>query len=147
MAQGMATTDHQREQTMKQPNGSGRGKRILVVDDDPSIRQTLHIALTKAGYSVVGARDGEEAIQLWRAQGADLVIADIYMPKKGGLQVIKELQAHRPSPPVIAMTDGGRTKNLNPLSHAELMGGVQTIAKPFSLEKMLAAVEEALTER
>jgi DNA-binding NtrC family response regulator len=49
-----------------------------------------------------------------------------------------------PSPPVIAMTDGGRTKNLNPLSHAELMGAVRTIAKPFSLEKMLAAVEQAL---
>jgi DNA-binding NtrC family response regulator len=129
---------------MKQQSGT-RG-RILVIDDDPSIRQTLHIALTKAGYDVLGARDGEEAIQLWRDQGADLVIADILMPKKSGLQVIKELQAHSPSPPVIAMTDGGRTKNLNPLSHAELMGAVRTVAKPFSLEKMLAAVEQALAE-
>lgn len=129
---------------MKQQSGT-RG-RILVIDDDPSIRQTLHIALSKAGYDVLGARDGEEAIQLWRDQGADLVIADILMPKKSGLQVIKELQAHSPSPPVIAMTDGGRTKNLNPLSHAELMGAVRTVAKPFSLEKMLAAVEQALAE-
>ena len=140
-----ATTVHQRERTLKQLNGDGRGKWILVIDDDPGIRQTLHIALTKAGYNVLGARDGEEAIQLWRDQGADLVIADIYMPKKSGLQVIKELQAHSPAPPVIAMTDGGRTKNLNPLSHAELMGSVRTIAKPFSLEKMLAAVEQALS--
>jgi two-component system chemotaxis response regulator CheY len=130
---------------MKQPSGSGTRKRILVIDDDPGIRQTLHIALTKAGYDVLGARDGEEAIQLWRDQGADLVIADIFMPKKSGLQVIKELQAYNPSPPVIAMTDGGRTKNLNPLSHSELMGAVRTVAKPFSLEKMLAAVAQALT--
>jgi DNA-binding NtrC family response regulator len=131
---------------MKQTSGSGARRRILVIDDDPGIRQTLHIALTKAGYDVLGARDGEEAIRLWHDQGADLVIADIYMPKKSGLQVIKELQAHSPSPPVIAITDGGRTKNLNPLSHAELMGAVRTIAKPFTLEKMLAEVERALAE-
>jgi DNA-binding NtrC family response regulator len=93
---------------MKQQSGSGTRGRILVIDDDPSIRQTLHIALAKAGYDVLEAR------------------------------------AHSPSPPVIAMTDGGRTKNLNPLSHAELMGAVRTIAKPFTLEKMLAAVEQSL---
>jgi two-component system chemotaxis response regulator CheY len=131
---------------MKQQSGSGARRRILVIDDDPGIRQTLHIALTKAGYDVLEARDGEEAIQLWRDLGADLVIADIYVPKKSGLQVIKELQAQSPSPPVIAMTDGGRTKNLNPLSHAELMGAVRTIAKPFTLEKMLAEVGPALAE-
>jgi two-component system chemotaxis response regulator CheY len=83
---------------MTQPSGSGTRRKILVIDDDPSIRQTLHIALTKAGYDVIEARDGEEAIQLWRDQGADLVIADIYMPRKSGLQVIKELRAHTPSP-------------------------------------------------
>ena len=118
--------------------------RILVVDDDPSIRQTLHIALTKAGYEVSEARDGEEAIRLWREGRADLVIADIYMPKKSGLELIKELRAESPSTPVIAMTDGGRTKNLNPLDFAELLGAVRTIAKPFTLDQMLAAVNQEL---
>lgn len=58
--------------------------------------------------------------------------------------MIKELQAHDPSPPVIAITDGGRTKNLNLLSHAEVMGAVRTVAKPYTLEQMLAAVKQTL---
>lgn len=119
-------------------------RRILVIDDDATIRQTLDIALTKAGYEVLQARDGEEATRLWRDTGADLVIADIWMPKKGGLQVIRELRAHSPSTPVIAMTDGGRAKNFNPLSYSRLLGAVRTIAKPFTLEEMLAMVKQEL---
>lgn len=119
-------------------------QRILVADDDPGICRTLQIGLSKAGYDVVEARDGEEAIRHWRDEGADLVIADIYMPRKGGLQVIRELQAESPSTPVIAMTDGGRSKNLNPLNYSEVLGAVRTIAKPFTLEEMLAIVKQEL---
>lgn len=117
-------------------------RRILVIDDDASIRQTLEIALTKVGYQVLQARDGEEAIRVWRDSGADLVIVDIWMPKKGGLQVVRELQAHSPSTPVIAMTDGGRSRNFNPLSYSKILGAVRTIAKPFTLEGMLAMVKQ-----
>lgn len=119
-------------------------QRILVVDDDVSIRQALDIALTKAGYEVLQARDGEEATRLWRDSGADLVIVDIWMPKKGGLQVLRELRAHSPSTPVIAMTDGGRSKNFNPLSYGKILGAARTIAKPFTLEGMLAMVKQEL---
>ena len=119
-------------------------QRILVVDDDPAICRTLQIGLGKAGYDVLEARDGEEATRLWHDTGADLVIADIWMPRKGGLQVIRELRAHSPSTPVIAMTDGGRSKNFNPLSYSKLLGAVRTIAKPFTLEEMLAMVKQAL---
>jgi len=119
-------------------------RRILVVDDDPSICETLRIGLGKAGYRVSEARDGEEGLRLWREAGADLVIADVYMPNKSGLQLIMELQAESPSTPVIAMSDGGRSKNLNPMSYAEVLGAVQTIAKPFTLEDMLALVNKEL---
>lgn len=119
-------------------------QRILVVDDDPDICRTLQIGLGKAGYDVVEARDGEEAIRLWRDAPADLVIVDIWMPRKGGLQVIRELRARSPATPVIAMTDGGRSKNLNPLSYAELLGAVQTIAKPFTLDEIAAMVKQEL---
>ena len=125
------------------PQPKERGK-VLVIDDDPGICQTLNIALTKAGYQVFAARDGEEATRVWRDTGADLVIADVYMPKKGGLQVLREIRAGSPSTPVIIMTDGGRTKNLNPLGYAEVLGAVRTIAKPFSLDQMLTAVNEEL---
>jgi DNA-binding NtrC family response regulator len=121
--------------------------RILVVDDDASIRQALDLALTKDGYEVVQARDGEEAVRLWRERAADLVIVDIWMPKKGGPQVIRELRALSPSIPVIAMTDGGRAKNFNPLSYSKILGAAQTIAKPFTLEGMLKLVRQELDQQ
>ena len=122
-------------------------QRILVVDDDASIRRTLQAGLSKAGYDVFEAQDVEEASRLLSDTGADLVIADIYMPKKSGLEVIMELRDHSASTPVIAMTDGGRTKNFNTLSYSEVLGAVRTIAKPFTLEEMLALVKQELEGR
>jgi two-component system chemotaxis response regulator CheY len=119
-------------------------RRILVADDDPGIRRTLQIGLAKAGYEVIEARDGEEATRLWRENGVDLIIADIYMPNKSGLQLIMELRAHNSTIPVIAMSDGGRNKNLNPLIYSEVLGSVRTIGKPFSLEDMVAMVKQEL---
>ena len=119
-------------------------RRILVADDDPSIRRTLQIGLEKAGYEVLEARDGEEAARLWRENGVDLIIADIYMPNKSGLQLIMELRAHNSTIPVIAMSDGGRNKNLNPLIYSQVLGSVRTIGKPFSLEDMVAMVKQEL---
>lgn len=121
-------------------------RRILVADDDPGIRRTLQIGLEKAGYEVIEARDGEEATRLWRENGVDLIIADIYMPNKSGLQLIMELRSHNSTIPVIAMSDGGRNKNLNPLIYSEILGSVRTIAKPFSLDGMVAMVKEALAK-
>jgi len=119
-------------------------RRILVADDDPGIRRTLQIGLAKAGYEVIEARDGEEATRLWRENGVDLIIADIYMPNKSGLQLIMELRSHNSTIPVIAMSDGGRNQNLNPLTYSEVLGSVRTIAKPFSLEDMVAMVTQEL---
>ena len=119
-------------------------RRILVADDDPGIRRTLQIGLGKAGYEVIEAQDGEEAARLWRENGVDLIIADIYMPNKSGLQLIMELRSHNSTIPVIAMSDGGRNQNLNPMIYSEVLGSVRTIAKPFSLEDMVAMVKEEL---
>jgi two-component system chemotaxis response regulator CheY len=122
-------------------------RRILVADDDPGIRRTLQIGLGKAGYEVIEAQDGEEAARLWRENGLDLIIADIYMPNKSGLQLIMELRADNSTIPVIAMSDGGQSKNLNPLSYSEVLGSVRTIAKPFSLEDMVAMVKLELANK
>jgi two-component system chemotaxis response regulator CheY len=119
-------------------------KRILVADDDVSVRRMLQTGLAKAGYEVLEARDGEEAARLWREVGADLVIADIYMPNRSGLQLIMELTAEKPAPPLIAISDGGRTQNLNPLSYAQVLGSVRILPKPFTLEAMLALVKQEL---
>jgi hypothetical protein len=82
------------------PAGAGRALRDNgadqaadpVVDDDPSIRRTLQIALSNAGYEVLQAQDGEEAIRLWHETGPDLILTDIHMPRKSGLLLIEELQ-------------------------------------------------------
>jgi CheY-like chemotaxis protein len=120
-------------------------RRILIVDDDPGIRQTVQIALTNAGYEVHQARDGEEATRLWHETGPDLVVADIHMPKKSGLLLIEDLRAQSASTPVIVMTDGGPASQFNLLGLAELLGAVRTIAKPFTLDQMVQAVNQELS--
>jgi DNA-binding response OmpR family regulator len=121
-------------------------KRVLIIDDDPGITRTLQIALSKAGYDVAQAADGQEALRLWREQGADLVITDLHMPDKNGLEVIMELRALSPSTPVIAMSDGGRTKQMGLLGDAKFLGAVRSVPKPFTLDEMLAAVAQELGE-
>ena len=121
--------------------------RILVVDDDAGIRQTVHIALSKTGYEVLQARDGEEATRLWHETGPDLIITDIHMPEKSGLLLIQELEALGTSTRLIAMTDGGPSRQFKLLGMAELLGAVRTIAKPFTLDEMVKVVNEELSRR
>jgi two-component system, chemotaxis family, chemotaxis protein CheY len=119
-------------------------RRILVVDDDQGIRQTLQIALCNAGYDVIQARDGEEATRLWHETGPDLVITDIHMPQKSGLLLIEDLRAHSAATPVIAMTDGGPGTDYKLLGLAKILGAVRTVTKPFTLDEMVQAVNREL---
>jgi DNA-binding NtrC family response regulator len=119
-------------------------QRILIVDDDASIRRTLSILLSKAGYEVTQAADGSEAIRLWRDRGGDLVITDLHMPEKDGIETIIELLSHTPGIRIIAMSGGGQTKRLDLLGNVALLGSVLTIEKPFTLTEMLTVVSRAL---
>ena len=122
----------------------GKSERILVVDDDASIRRTLEALLNRAGYEVIQARDGTEAVRLWREQGGDLVITDLHMPEKDGIQTIIELLSHSPGARIIAMSGGGQTKRLDLLGNASLLGAVLTIEKPFTISEMMTLVGRAL---
>jgi DNA-binding response OmpR family regulator len=119
-------------------------QRILIVDDDASIRRTLHLLLSQAGYDVLQASDGLEAVRLWRDRGGDLVITDLHMPEKDGIQTIIELLSHSPGIRIIAMSGGGQTKRLDLLGNFSLLGSVLTIEKPFTISEMLATVHRAL---
>jgi DNA-binding response OmpR family regulator len=134
---GEQTTSAEREM-------SGAGQRIMIVDDDPGIRRTLQLLLSKAGYRVTQARDGLEALRLWRDHGGDLVITDLHMPEKNGIETIVELLTHTPGVPIIAMSGGGQTMRLDLLGSTTLLGTVLTIEKPFTLAEMLALVKRAL---
>jgi CheY-like chemotaxis protein len=119
--------------------------RLLVVDDDPSIRQTLKVALNKAGFDVRAAPDGDQAGSLWREWGPDLIISDIHMPRKSGLLLMEELQANHASTRVIAMTDGGPQRNLGLMGVSSLLGAARTIAKPFTMDQMVQLVRDELS--
>lgn len=120
------------------------GKRILIVDDDPGIRRALHALLTRSGYQVTQASDGFEALRLWREHGGDLVITDLHMPEKNGIEMIVELLTHTPGMRIIAMSGGGQTKRLDLLGNATMLGAVFTLEKPFTLPEILSLVKRAL---
>ena len=119
-------------------------KRILVVDDQASLRSALGKMLTLAGYEVILAADGAEAIRLWRERRPDLVIVDLFMPEKDGIETIVELRAFSSSIPIIAMSGGGAGHRVDILQDARLLGAVATIEKPFERQAMMDLVARSL---
>jgi DNA-binding response OmpR family regulator len=126
-------------------NGVG-GRQILIIEDDVAVRELILQTLSRAGYDVIAAEDGEQGINLFRSRNPDLVITDIVMPQKEGLQTIIELKQESPSVKVIAMSGGGRHSNMDYLKLARKFGARRTVSKPFMRDEMLAAVREVLAE-
>jgi DNA-binding response OmpR family regulator len=120
--------------------------RILIIDDDREIRHPLRLALERAGHEVLEAPNGTEGVRLWLDHGADLVITDVFMPEKDGLEVISELRARSPGVKIIALSAGDSTRTLHSLSDARLFGALRTIAKPFRHVEILATIEELLSQ-
>jgi DNA-binding NtrC family response regulator len=121
--------------------------RILIIDDEASIRRPLQIILERAGHEVVSAANGSEAVRLWRQCPGDMVITDIHMPEKNGLEAIIELRQIAPQVRILAMSGGDLNARVDVLGDAALLGAVQTISKPFTLDEMLRAVEKVLETR
>ncbi|MCZ6680199.1 MAG: response regulator [Candidatus Poribacteria bacterium] len=117
--------------------------RILVVDDEEGIRTALCAALEHIGHEVVGAPDGEMGLRLYREKPTDLVILDIFMPEKEGLEAIMELKRDFPDVKIIAISGGGTVVGgWDPLTIAEHLGAVRTFTKPFALKEIIEAVRE-----
>jgi CheY-like chemotaxis protein len=118
--------------------------RILVIDDEEQIRQVLCRALALRGHEVVEASDGKEALRLQRTAPVKLVITDILMPEKDGIEVIRALRDEAPGLRIIAMSGGGRFRQTEALHIAKPLGAFATLRKPFELDAMLAVVDQAL---
>jgi CheY-like chemotaxis protein len=118
--------------------------RLLIIDDEKLARMTLRKILERAGHEVVEATNGAEGIAMYRAQRSDLVITDIIMPDKEGVETIIELKRDFPDLPLIAMSGGGRTRNLDFLKLAKQYGAARVLAKPFSQNDILEAVSATL---
>jgi CheY-like chemotaxis protein len=114
--------------------------RILVIDDEELARFTMREILESAGHAVEEAKNGAQGISLQRSQPFDVVITDIIMPEKEGVQTIIELRQDFPTLPIIAISGGGRTRNLDFLRIAEQYGARKILPKPFSEEDLLNAV-------
>ncbi len=118
--------------------------RILVIDDDAQIRSILKEMLEGAGYDVIEAPDGEIGLKLFRENPLDLIIMDIVMPKKDGIDVIAELQHDFPDVKIIAISGGGFLKKEDYLQKADELGAVRSLSKPFNIKKLLKTVKELL---
>jgi CheY-like chemotaxis protein len=117
---------------------------ILVIDDDDTIRTLLTDILESAGYQVVSASDGQEAIDIYRSKSVDLVLTDLVMPNKEGLETIIEFTKSYPGIKIIAMTGLIRRESLRT---AKLLGAKRVLCKPFSLPELLEVVSEVLQGR
>ena len=119
---------------------------LLIIDDEELVRLTLRQMLEEAGHAVAEAADGAEGITLYKECSADLVVTDIIMPNKEGIETIMELRNHDPAVKIIAISGGGRLRNLDFLNVAGKFGATRMLAKPFEDEEFLEAVEDCLRQ-
>jgi DNA-binding NtrC family response regulator len=122
--------------------------RIMIVEDDEAVRELLREILKRAGHEVVAAGNGKEAIALYQdnPDTADLVITNILMPEKEGLEMIQEMRRDDPGIKIIAISGGGQIGPADYLEIARRFGATRTFSKPFDRKELLAAVEELLEE-
>ena len=116
-------------------------KRVLVVDDDPEMRDAVARILSDAGYAVEQAADGDAAIEAQRERPADVLITDVFMPSRDGLETIQFFHARYPQVPIIAMTGGSPTGKIDEyLRVAKVAGAHATLRKPFAAQALLDSV-------
>ncbi|MBF0620862.1 MAG: response regulator [Magnetococcales bacterium] len=118
---------------------------IVVIDDDPDFREMLQDVLTNEGHSVATAVDGNDGVRVVRQKKPDLVITDILMPEKEGIETIQELRADNESLPIIAVSGGSRhLPSQVGLKVAAHMGAVITLSKPVAIADLIDAVDSLL---
>lgn len=125
----------------KPKTASLQGRRVLVVEDDPSIAIGLRINLESEGYEVHVADDGERGLHLARTIEPDLVILDLMLPKRNGLEVLHDLRSEGRTVPIIILS--AKAGEMDKVAGLEL-GAEDYVAKPFSLAELLARVRVAL---
>jgi DNA-binding response OmpR family regulator len=122
--------------------GEGRGKRILLVDDDNEIIESMRTVLESRGYEILVARDGNQGLVMAEKEVPDLVVLDMMMPKRSGFLVLEKLRRGSPNPVRVIMitaNEGSRHK-----AYAEMLGVDDYIRKPFAMDRLLASVDRLL---
>lgn len=117
---------------------------ILVVDDDELVRETLVGYLRTSGFRVTSAFDGEQALEKLKAEPVDLVLTDLIMPNREGIETIVELRRQHTPVKIIAISGGGRTGDVDFLQMASMLGADGVLRKPFSRAELVRKVHEVL---
>lgn len=118
--------------------------RILVIDDDDTVRLSIRLALEDADHLVEDADDGEKGVALFRENPADLVVTDIFMPEKEGLETINEIKRLRPETKIVAISGGGRMEPDDYLTIAKSVGADRSLLKPFDIDNLVEVVDTLL---
>jgi CheY-like chemotaxis protein len=122
--------------------------KILIIDDDPRMRRTISRILARAGHEVSEAPDGLEGVELFRTNHPDIVVTDIVMPKKEGIETILDLRRENPVTLILAISGGatlrGGTAPLDYLDLAKGLGADAVLAKPFRAPDLLREIDNLL---
>jgi len=118
--------------------------RILLIEDNAPLLAMERAVLTAAGHEVVPATNGKEALLIFADASFDLVVTDVVMPEKDGLETISHLRRKYPTLKIIAVSGGGRVEAGDYLVMARKLGAAQTLAKPFTGEQLIKAVDKVL---
>jgi CheY-like chemotaxis protein len=117
---------------------------ILIIDDDDLLRTMLRLTLEEFGHTVTEARNGLEGLRLFQREPADLVITDLIMPEKEGIETIMELRKKYPGVKIIAMSGGGRVTAASHLRAARQLGANHVLTKPFDNDDLKLAIAATL---
>jgi DNA-binding response OmpR family regulator len=119
------------------------GKRVLLVDDDTEIVESMRTVLESRGYEILVARDGNQGLLMAEKEEPDLVVLDMMMPKRSGFLVLEKLRRSRPVPMRVIMitaNEGSRHK-----AYAEMLGVDDYIRKPFAMDRLLQSIDRLLS--
>lgn len=120
--------------------------RALIIEDEPGLRQVIRQALERHGLEVAEAADGAEGLMAFRQLPCDLVITDIVLPKREGIDVISSIKRDRPATRIIAISGGGPARYLDFLRIARKAGADSALSKPFRKGELLGRVDRLLAE-
>lgn len=119
----------------------GAATRVLVVDDNKDMRESTRYLLQLIGFDAETAGDGHQAVDIHRARPVDIVLTDIFMPGKDGIETIEAFRAQWPAVKIVAMSAGGEVATRDYLSVAPDIGADAILRKPFTLESLEQVLE------
>ena len=119
-------------------------QKILIIDDNSAVRSTMARILELAGYETITAGDGNEGLIRMRQDKPDLIITDIIMPEKEGIETIRQILIEQPGTKIMAVSGGGRHANMDFLEVARKLGAMEVLEKPFEPDDLVNRVSRCM---